>query len=221
MHRTLCAIAIVLASCAGRGATEELKLLPAEVTLTGPKASQQVIVLSQSDGHFTGDVTQQCKIISSDPAVAAVDAKGTVRAAGDGTALISATYAGKQTTAKVVVSKVKEPSTWSFRNHVIPVFTRIGCNSGACHGALAGKGGLKLSLRGYAPADDHFVLTRQALGRRVNKLQPAHSLMLRKPTLAVAHGGGLKLEMNSPEYRLLVDWIASGAPEAIQSARRR
>ena len=73
-----------------------------------------------------------------------------------------------------------------------------GCNSGACHGALAGKGGLKLSLRGYAPEDDHFVLTRQAKGRRVNPLEPAHSLMLLKPTLAVPHGGGQKVEVNSP-----------------------
>ena len=28
----------------------------------------------------------------------------------------------------------------SFRNQVIPVLTKMGCNSGACHGALAGKG---------------------------------------------------------------------------------
>src|SRR5262245_15574015 len=100
----------------------------------------------------------------------------------------------------------------SFRNQVLPILTRIGCNSGACHGALAGKGGLKLSLRGYAPADDYFVLTRQANARRVNLSEPAKSLMLLKPTLALAHGGGQKLEVNSPEYRLLADWIAHGAP---------
>src|SRR5438552_18723944 len=80
--------------------------------------------------------------------------------------------------------------TPSFRNDVIPMLTKVGCNSGACHGALAGKGGLKLSLRGYDPAADHFVLTRQALGRRVDKVEPARSLLLRKPTLAVSHGGG-------------------------------
>ena len=74
--------------------------------------------------------------------------------------------------------KAQEPYQPDFRNHVIPVLTRLGCNSGACHGALAGKGGFKLSLRGYAPADDHFVLTRQAQGRRVNRLEPAQSLML-------------------------------------------
>src|SRR5262249_52627284 len=76
----------------------------------------------------------------------------------------------------------------------------------------AGKGGLKLSLRGYAPLTDHFVLTRQAGGRRVDKLEPARSLLLLKPTLAISHGGGQKIEVDSPDYQLLADWIASGAP---------
>jgi hypothetical protein len=106
----------------------------------------------------------------------------------------------------------KEPFAWSFRNHVIPMMTRAGCNSGACHGALAGKGGLKLSLRGYDPQADHFVLTRQALGRRVDREEPAHSLLLLKPTLAVPHGGGQKIEPGSADYAILADWIAAGAP---------
>jgi hypothetical protein len=100
----------------------------------------------------------------------------------------------------------------SFRHEVIPVLTRNGCNSGACHGALAGKGGMKLSLRGYDPRADHFVLTRQNLGRRVDRLEPAQSLLLRKPTLVLPHGGGQKLEVGSPDYRILADWIAAGAP---------
>jgi Protein of unknown function (DUF1553)/Protein of unknown function (DUF1549) len=102
--------------------------------------------------------------------------------------------------------------TPSFRNHIIPMLTRLGCNSGACHGALAGKGGFKLSLRGFDPAADHFVMTRQALGRRVDRLEPARSLVLLKPTLTVPHGGGQRLEVDSDDYRLLADWIASGAP---------
>src|SRR5205807_8259370 len=113
---------------------------------------------------------------------------------------------------KVTVRKVKEPFAWSFRNHVIPLLTRAGCNSGACHGALAGKGGLKLSLRGYDPLADHFVLTRQARGRRIDRQEPARSLFLLKPTMALAHGGGQKLEVGDPDYRVLADWIAAGAP---------
>ena len=64
----------------------------------------------------------------------------------------------------------------SFRNHVIPVLTKAGCNSGACHGAAAGKNGFALTLRGYDPDADYDTLTRQAEGRRVNALEPAPSL---------------------------------------------
>src|SRR5215213_10078219 len=76
----------------------------------------------------------------------------------------------------------------TFSNHVVPILTRAGCNSGACHGALAGKGGLKLSLRGFDPETDWFVLTRQALGRRVDLTNPADSLMLRKAAKQMPHG---------------------------------
>jgi hypothetical protein len=104
------------------------------------------------------------------------------------------------------------PGNWSFRNHVIPVLTKLGCNSGACHGAAAGKNGFKLTLRGYDPETDYAVLTRQALGRRVSLLEPEKSLMLLKPTLTIPHGGGRRFEVGSLEYRVISEWIASGAP---------
>ena len=99
---------------------------------------------------------------------------------------------------------------WSFRNHVIPVLTRLGCNSGACHGALAGKGGFKLTLRGYDPEADFNVLTRQTAGRRVNLMEPTRSLLLLKPTMTIGHGGGERLTAGSLEYKVLSEWIAGG-----------
>jgi Protein of unknown function (DUF1553)/Protein of unknown function (DUF1549)/Bacterial Ig-like domain (group 2) len=190
----------------------ELRIFPPDITLSGPHASQRLLVLSETAGKIDGDHTARTRFTSSNPSVATVDEGGMIRAAGDGDALITATEGEHKVAVHVRVTQTKSEFTWSFTNHVIPVLTKLGCNSGACHGALAGKGGLKLSLRGFAPEEDHYVLTRQALGRRVNLLEPAQSLMLRKPTLAVAHGGGLKLEVGSPEYQLLADWIASGAP---------
>ena len=89
----------------------------------------------------------------------------------------------------------------SFRNHVVPVLTKAGCNSGPCHGAAAGKNGFKLTLRGYDPELDYLTLTRQAGARRINKVDPAASLMLLKPTLAVSHGGGKRFSPRSPEYQ--------------------
>jgi hypothetical protein len=204
--------AIVLLCLESASRAADLQIFPAEVVLTGPHARQQLILLAGEGGQFTGDLTDHAKFTSSDPAVAIVSATGGIQPVGDGEATIVAEHKGGRAAAKVRVTKFKEAFTWSFRNHVIPMMTKIGCNSGACHGALAGKGGFKLSLRGYDPATDHFVMTRQALGRRVNKLEPARSLVLLKPTMAVSHGGGQKVDVGSPDYQVLADWIASGAP---------
>jgi hypothetical protein len=190
----------------------DLKVVPADVVLTGPRAKQQLLALAVADGKVIGDVTGKAQFISSNPAVATVDETGTVHAVGEGETNIAASIDGRQVFSTAKVTKTRDAPAPSFRNEVIPLLTKIGCNSGACHGALAGKGGFKLSLRGYAPALDHFVMTRQVLGRRVDPVEPAHSLILLKPTMAVSHGGGQKLEVDSMDYQLLADWIASGAP---------
>jgi hypothetical protein len=109
-------------------------------------------------------------------------------------------------------SAAEPPAEVNFRNHVVPLMTRLGCNSGACHGALAGKGGLKLSLRGFDPDSDWFVLTRQALGRRVDLTKPADSLMLKKAARLVPHGGGTRFTEGDENYNLVLDWIKAGAP---------
>jgi hypothetical protein len=202
---------VVLALTALAGPAAELGVYPAAVELTGPHATQRLAVLDAEGGRVVGDRTPDAQFASSNAAVATVDAEGVVRAAGDGEAVITATAGGRQVTARVVVRGAKEPVAWDFRTHVEPVLTRVGCNSGACHGALAGKGGLKLSLRGYDPEADHFVLTRQAGARRVNRAEPDQSLMLLKPTRGLPHGGGRRFETDSEEYRRLRDWIAAGA----------
>ena len=160
----------------------------------------------------SSDQQPDAKFTSSQPAVASVDDRGIVHPVADGEAIITATRGNQQATANVKVTQARDTASFSFTNDVIPLLTKVGCNSGACHGALAGKGGLKLSLRGYDPDADHFVLTRQALGRRIDRQEPAHSLMLLKPTLAVPHGGGQQIDVDSDDYRLLADWIAAGAP---------
>ncbi len=105
-----------------------------------------------------------------------------------------------------------EPQASSFVNDVVPILTRAGCNAGACHGALAGKGGLKLSLRGYDPQADHFALTRQVLARRIDGQNPVKSLLLTKATRSIPHGGGTRFETDSVHYAVLLKWIQSGAP---------
>jgi len=100
----------------------------------------------------------------------------------------------------------------SFVNDVEPVLTRFGCNQGACHGKGAGQNGFRLSLRGYAPELDYAWIVREQEGRRVNLLRPAESLLLRKPLGELPHGGAQLITPDSPAFRILVEWLAAGAP---------
>ncbi|WP_162006630.1 DUF1549 and DUF1553 domain-containing protein [Roseimaritima sediminicola] len=98
-----------------------------------------------------------------------------------------------------------------FRNDLIPMFTKNGCNAGACHGAAIGRGGFKLSLYGGDPASDYEAIVRQRQGRRIHLLDPAGSLIYRKPAEYVQHGGGAVFEDQSESARLLLRWIEQGA----------
>ena len=98
----------------------------------------------------------------------------------------------------------------SFRNDVMAVLSKAGCNQGTCHGNANGKGGLKLSLRGQSPGLDFETLTRHGGSRRANIVQPEASLLLQKPVMNVPHEGGRRFKTDSEAYRILRDWIASG-----------
>ncbi len=100
----------------------------------------------------------------------------------------------------------------SFRHDVLPVLSKAGCNGGGCHGALAGKGGFRLSLNAYDPATDYYNITRENRGRRIEFAAPASSLFVTKPTAAVRHKGGKVLHESSEAYRILTRWIQQGAP---------
>jgi hypothetical protein len=152
-------------------------------------------------------------VFSSDnPRVATVAPDGTVTPVGNGSVAISAKVDGQTVSASVSVENFERDLPWSFQNHVEPVLTKAGCNSGACHGAAAGKNGLRLTLRGYGPDVDYQVLTRQALGRRIVRTAPAESLMLLKPSGALEHGGGVRFAPDSLEYKVIAEWIAAGTP---------
>lgn len=203
--------ALSSATLAGRASDGfEIELLPAEVELVGPTAHHLLVVERREGGRYAGTVSGTVALSSSDPSVARVDGS-TVHAVGDGSAVITASVDGHVAEAHVTVRGTKQAHAWSFRNHVQSVFSKVGCNSGACHGALAGKGGMKLSLRGYDTERDYMTITRQARGRRVELADPARSLILAKPTGAVPHKGGVRFQVGSPEYRIISEWIAGGA----------
>ena len=207
----LCVAIILLSAVEGLNAAESLVVLPTEFTLSGPEARQRILVQATIDGRAVGQITDGVTMTSSDEKVVKIEG-GFVVPIGNGQVTITAKVGDQTVTATVTVEKFEQPQSWSFRNHVQPVLSKSGCNMGSCHGALAGKGGFKLSLRGYDPDADFQTLTRQARGRRIVPSDPGRSLMLTKPSGAIPHKGGLRFEVDSMEYRVIAEWIAAGHP---------
>jgi hypothetical protein len=97
-----------------------------------------------------------------------------------------------------------------FENDLMPVFTKFGCNAGACHGAAVGRGGFMLSLFGGNPQADYEAIVRQLAGRRINLMRPEESLVILKPTAQMSHGGRQVLDENEQGAQLLLNWIQQG-----------
>ena len=100
-----------------------------------------------------------------------------------------------------------DKSTVEFDNAIIPVLTKAGCNTGACHGAEVGRGGFNLSLYGGDPKFDYRSIVLDLEGRRVNLARPDESLLVLKATESIVHGGGYCLEFEGAGSDLLLTWI--------------
>lgn len=103
------------------------------------------------------------------------------------------------------------PASPLFSRHVVPLFSKLGCNAGACHGAVQGQNGFRLSLFGMDPVLDHARLLRDFGGRRLNPTNPDASLLLLKATGQVPHRGGMRTTAESTDYQILHRWIGQGA----------
>jgi hypothetical protein len=189
---------------------QEFELIPREISLTGRGAKSCVLVEKTNGKRRVGQLDTTVIWSIDDTKIARFSGTEVV-AVGDGKTTLRALANGKELTAKVSVRDAGSELSPSFRNHVLAVFAKAGCNSGACHGALAGKGGFRLSLRGYDPATDYQTIVTQARGRRVELSDPGRSLILAKPTGALPHKGGLRFGTDSREYKVIADWIAGGA----------
>jgi hypothetical protein len=193
------------------GTPSKVVIEPGQSTLVGQRATRQLIASATDADGSVRDLTRALTWSSLDPGVATVSPKGQVIPVGNGKATIVARGGSVDVAATVEVSGMDRATPVSFRNDVIPSFSQASCNTGACHGTPTGKGGFRLSLRGYLPDQDYMTLTREAGGRRINVLASESSLLLKKPLGEVAHEGGLKLLRNSKSYEYLRDWMNEGA----------
>jgi hypothetical protein len=214
-HRLLAAALVVLGIVAARATTAELTCATKRIELNDAFAGWQLLV---SDGNK--DVTRAAHYVSSEPAIARVDSKGYVTPTGEGAALIQITLGRARVEVPVFVKEFGQGRPVDFQLEIEPLLSRLGCNAGGCHGKASGQNGFKLSLFGSDASFDHAAITKEARGRRVFPAAPEQSLILRKPTGQMPHGGGKRLNKESTEYQLLRQWIAAGMSASPAAAPR-
>jgi hypothetical protein len=125
---------------------------------------------------------------------------------------MAGTYARGQATQPALAPPERNGDGISFVNNVLPVLSRAGCNAGACHAKPEGQNGFKLSVFAFDPKSDYRAIVTGDRGRRVFPAAPQESLLLRKPTNLVKHGGGQRFKPDSSAYRLIERWIEQGMP---------
>ncbi len=184
---------------------------PESVEFQYPTDQQQILLQANFSDGSTHDVTSHATVTLSDPTVVATTESGLVAPVGKGETTLAFAWNGLECKVAVHVLGTDTPRPLRFRNDILPVFTRAGCNAGKCHGSASGKDGFRLSLYGFDPEGDYFRLTREASGRRINLSKPDDCLLVNKAVGRVPHTGGVCIQPGSKAYRKLVSWIALGA----------
>lgn len=186
-----------------------VEIFPKEFKLTGNRSRQQVLMTGSFGSQETRDLTHSVELKSSNSAIVRIEGTVAIPVA-DGTAELNVKAGAQVAIAKVSVIGMGQAAPVSFKNEMLAALTKSGCNMGACHGSPSGKGGFRLSLRGYDPPLDILTLRGEFFGRRANAMDPAQSLILQKPLMEVAHGGGRRLVKGDESYKVLHGWISQG-----------
>ncbi|HEV3119549.1 MAG TPA: DUF1549 domain-containing protein, partial [Gemmataceae bacterium] len=185
---------------------------PSKIALKGSDDAQQLILTAKLTSGRLQDLSGDAQYEVADKKVASVTSSGRILPLANGTTEIAARYGDKIVRVPVTVQAADVNLPINFGNQIVPIFTKLGCNGGGCHGKASGQNGFKISLLGFEPEVDYTALVKEARGRRVFPAAPDYSLLLRKATGQLPHGGGKRMEAGSDEYKLIRRWIAAGMP---------
>ncbi|MCA9061045.1 MAG: Ig-like domain-containing protein, partial [Planctomycetaceae bacterium] len=188
-----------------------LIVAPADIHLSAVRDRQSLIVQAVLPNGLTVDVTDKVTMAIENESLLRREGN-TMYPVADGTTKLTVSYAGHAVDVPVVVQNAAVDPPISFRLDVMPVFMKTSCNNGSCHGAARGKDGFRISLFGFDPEGDHYRLTREIPGRRINLAIPSESLLVEKGAGVVPHTGGKRFDVGDEKYNTLIRWLEAGAP---------
>ncbi len=195
-----------------------IEVQPTEATINSKYDVIQFLVTAQLESGDLLDVTRMADA-SVSSGVVEISSRGLARAIADGRDEVTFTLAGRSAKAIVDVTDTEGEFHPYFIHDVMPAISKIGCNTGTCHGANKGKGSLRLSLRGNDPIYDARTFSDDLASRRVNRSSPDNSLMLLKAVAGVPHEAGQVMRPGEPYYEIIRKWIGDGAKIDLDSPR--
>jgi hypothetical protein len=194
-------------------AVESGRVVDGAFQLAGRDAAQQLVVTGEYSTGQQRDLTRSVKYTTQPEGIVVVDATGYVTPLAEGEATIQvAAESGPSSEVKVKVTNLIQDTPVNFANQITPLFTKYSCNGGGCHGKSGGQNGFRLSLLGFEPSEDYEWLVKEGRGRRIFPAAPDQSLLLLKATARLPHGGGQRIEYDSPAYRIMRKWVEQGMP---------
>ncbi len=191
---------------------QSLSVFPATVTLKGQDDSSQLIVTGNLAANKVQDLTGDVKYELANEKLARITSSGRIIPLINGTTDVTIRYGDKTAKITLKTESCDVDLPINFTNQVVPIFTKLGCNGGGCHGKSGGQNGFALSLLGFVPELDYQTLVKENRGRRLFPAAPDSSLLLLKASGGIAHAGGKRMDLGSDEYKLVRRWIASGSP---------
>jgi hypothetical protein len=192
------------------GQPTALVIQPDKIELIGPQSMQQIVVTGKYADGTIRDLTPFSQITAEAADLVEVGAGGFLLPKKEGTTVLVVKAGAQTAQVPVTIKDFEKPAPLSFRRDLMAALNVGGCNAGACHGTPSGKGGFKLSLRGYDPTADYVQLTRDVLGRRTDRLDPEASLILQKGLGRVPHEGGQRFQPTSIPARTMRNWLGEG-----------
>ena len=192
-------------------APTSIEVYPADVNLKTLRDRQSFVVQATYPSGLTKDVTMEATRTLSNPALVKLEGN-TLHPVADGACEMKFDFGGLSKVIPVKVEEATGDRPISFKLDVMPIFLKSNCNTGSCHGAARGKDGFRLSLFGFDPDGDHYRLTREMPGRRVNLAIPQDSLLVTKSIGEVPHTGGNRFDEGTESYETMIRWLKVGAP---------
>ncbi|MDA1158494.1 MAG: DUF1549 domain-containing protein [Planctomycetota bacterium] len=186
-----------------------LEVYPAEVHINTMRDRQSFVAQVTYANGLTLDVTKQAKLTLSDAGKVKLTAN-VLHPVADGESQLTVEFEGLSKTVPIKIEQATTDRPVSFKLDIMPIFMKANCNTGSCHGAARGKDGFRLSLFGFDPDGDHYRISRELPGRRMNLALPEESLLMTKSVGSVPHTGGKRFGTDTEYYATMLRWLQAG-----------